>query len=173
MKLLGKFRDRSVRASELFQNAAPGGIRERGERSIEDSCPALRNVTLTFSQRRTGALSGLLSDHGPTGRNGTLSFAGLPAIPRKRRKHIRPQCVSRCRCRSRLSHFRQIVIVCCRCLPPAIDEAASKGILAGLNSHMSPPPLFSGHVNGVPHQIARRARDPGAWWRKLPATGLV
>ena len=35
MKLLSKARDRSVRASELFENAASGSIRERGERSIE------------------------------------------------------------------------------------------------------------------------------------------
>jgi len=44
MKLPGKIRDRSVRASELFQNAASGGIRERGERSIEDGSRILNHV---------------------------------------------------------------------------------------------------------------------------------
>src|SRR4030095_3453825 len=32
---LGKVRDRSVGTSELLQNAASGGIRDRGERGIE------------------------------------------------------------------------------------------------------------------------------------------
>src|ERR1700694_610742 len=35
MEILGKVRDRSVGTSELLQNAASGGIRERGERGIE------------------------------------------------------------------------------------------------------------------------------------------
>jgi hypothetical protein len=44
MKLLCKNRDRSVRASELFQNPASGGIRERGERNIEDGFAILNHV---------------------------------------------------------------------------------------------------------------------------------
>src|SRR5579859_4012058 len=35
VECLGKVRDRTVRASELLQNAAPGGVRERGEGGIE------------------------------------------------------------------------------------------------------------------------------------------
>src|SRR5262245_46197155 len=35
MELLGKVRDRSVGMSKLLQNAASGGVRERGERGIE------------------------------------------------------------------------------------------------------------------------------------------
>ncbi len=35
MELLGKVRDRSVCTAELLQNAASGGVRERGERSVE------------------------------------------------------------------------------------------------------------------------------------------
>src|SRR4051794_35012518 len=35
VKFLGKLRDRSVCTPELLQNAAPGGVRERGERGIE------------------------------------------------------------------------------------------------------------------------------------------
>src|SRR5207244_5835835 len=35
VELVGKVRDRSVCTSELLQNAASGGVRERGERGIE------------------------------------------------------------------------------------------------------------------------------------------
>ena len=35
MELLGKVRYRSVRAPEPLQNAASGGVRERGERGIQ------------------------------------------------------------------------------------------------------------------------------------------
>ena len=35
MELLGEVRDRSVRTPEPLQNAASGGVRERGERGIE------------------------------------------------------------------------------------------------------------------------------------------
>src|SRR5262245_10212315 len=35
VELLGKFRNRRLGAAELLQNAASGGVRERGERSIE------------------------------------------------------------------------------------------------------------------------------------------
>src|SRR4029450_916526 len=35
VELLGKLRDRSVCTSELLQNAASGGVRERGERGIQ------------------------------------------------------------------------------------------------------------------------------------------
>ena len=34
MEFLGEVRDRSVRTPELLQNAASGGVRERGERGI-------------------------------------------------------------------------------------------------------------------------------------------
>ena len=37
VKLLGKVRDRGVCTAELLQNAPSGGVRERGERSIEVS----------------------------------------------------------------------------------------------------------------------------------------
>src|SRR6187402_3244978 len=35
VELLGKVRDRRVCASELLQNTASGGVRERGERGVE------------------------------------------------------------------------------------------------------------------------------------------
>src|SRR3954471_22124604 len=44
VELLGKLRDRSVVTSELLQNAAPGGVRERGERGIETGCHILNHV---------------------------------------------------------------------------------------------------------------------------------
>ncbi len=56
MKLLGKVRDRSVRASELFQNTAPGGIRKRGERSIENGFPILNHLVQYIT--RAGDMQG-------------------------------------------------------------------------------------------------------------------
>src|SRR5512144_3847 len=44
VELLGKVRDRSVGTSELLQNAAPGGIRDCGERVIEAGMSILNHV---------------------------------------------------------------------------------------------------------------------------------
>src|SRR5262245_12439938 len=44
MERLGKVRDRSIGASELLQNAASSGIRERGERRIEAGVRILNHV---------------------------------------------------------------------------------------------------------------------------------
>jgi hypothetical protein len=44
VELLGKLRDRSVCTSELLQNAASGGVRERGERGVEGSSRILNHV---------------------------------------------------------------------------------------------------------------------------------
>src|SRR6185295_1904158 len=44
VELLGKVRDRSVGTSQLLQNAASGGIRERGERGIEGGSPILNHT---------------------------------------------------------------------------------------------------------------------------------
>src|SRR5262245_8260954 len=44
VELLGKLRDRSVCTDELLQNAAPGGVRERGERGIEAGSLILNHV---------------------------------------------------------------------------------------------------------------------------------
>ena len=43
-EFFGKVSDRSVRASELFQNAPPDGIGERGKRSIESGFSILNHV---------------------------------------------------------------------------------------------------------------------------------
>src|SRR5215207_6905624 len=43
VELLGKLRDRSVCTSELLQNAASGGVRERGERGVEGSSRILNH----------------------------------------------------------------------------------------------------------------------------------
>jgi hypothetical protein len=40
----GQIRDRSVGTSELLQNAASGGVRERGERGIETSLRILNHT---------------------------------------------------------------------------------------------------------------------------------
>src|ERR1700733_1461571 len=44
VELLGKVRDRSVCTPELLQNAASGGVRERGERGIEAGSGILNHV---------------------------------------------------------------------------------------------------------------------------------
>src|SRR5262245_15347537 len=53
VELLGKVRDRSVGTSELLQNTASGGIRERGERVIEAGLRIL-NHTVQYIQTRGG-----------------------------------------------------------------------------------------------------------------------
>src|SRR6185295_13964752 len=50
VELLGKVRDRSVGTSELPQNPAPGGIRERGERVIEAGLHILNHVVQYTTQ---------------------------------------------------------------------------------------------------------------------------
>src|SRR5450432_4343092 len=44
VELPGKVRDRSVRTPELLQNAASGGVRERGERAIEAALSMLNHM---------------------------------------------------------------------------------------------------------------------------------
>src|SRR5262245_28786818 len=44
VELLGKVRDRSIGTPELLQNAASGGVRERGERGIEAGSGILNHV---------------------------------------------------------------------------------------------------------------------------------
>src|SRR4249920_2512595 len=51
VELLGKVRDRSVCSSELLQNAASGGVRERGERGIEAGCRILNHVVQYLTYR--------------------------------------------------------------------------------------------------------------------------
>src|SRR5213076_1853948 len=47
---LGKVRDRSVGSSELLQNAAPRGVRERGERSIKSGRLILNHMVQYLMQ---------------------------------------------------------------------------------------------------------------------------
>jgi hypothetical protein len=47
---LGKVRDRSVGTSELLQNAASGGVRERGERGIEAGRRILNHAVQYLTQ---------------------------------------------------------------------------------------------------------------------------
>src|SRR5262252_9601806 len=54
VELLGKVRDRSVCTPELLQNAASGGIRERGERGIE-AAPNILNHVVQYITRELAA----------------------------------------------------------------------------------------------------------------------
>src|SRR5580765_2603353 len=53
VELLGKVRDRSVGTSQLPQNAASGGIRDRGERGIEAG-PRILNHSVQYRTHGTG-----------------------------------------------------------------------------------------------------------------------
>src|SRR4029453_14476737 len=57
VELLGKVRDRSVCTPELLQNAASGGVRERGERGIE-SGPGILNHTVQYLPYKLAARKG-------------------------------------------------------------------------------------------------------------------
>src|SRR5205823_37322 len=52
VELLGKVRDRRVCTSELLQNAASGGIRERGERGIEAGLRILNHLVKFVTRER-------------------------------------------------------------------------------------------------------------------------
>src|SRR5262249_38015396 len=64
MKLSGEVRDRSVGAAELLQHAAPGRVRQRGERSVETGLVILNHMVqyvaerLAACQEETKALGG-------------------------------------------------------------------------------------------------------------------
>src|SRR5215475_875732 len=51
VELLGKVRDRSLCTSELLQNAAPGRVRERGERGIEAGTQILNHMVQYVAHR--------------------------------------------------------------------------------------------------------------------------
>src|SRR5689334_13369356 len=53
VELLGKVRDRSVCTPEVLQNAASGGVRERGERGIEAG-PDILNHMVQYHTRMSG-----------------------------------------------------------------------------------------------------------------------
>src|SRR5687767_7077008 len=59
VELVGKVRDRSVCTSELLQNAASGGVRERGERGIE-LCPVILHHVVQYTVSRCCWWTGLL-----------------------------------------------------------------------------------------------------------------
>src|ERR1700730_11016148 len=60
VELLGKVRDRSVCTPELLQNAASGGVRERGERGIEAG-PGILNHLVQYITHGLAACKGSLS----------------------------------------------------------------------------------------------------------------
>src|SRR3954470_4305104 len=57
-KPLGEVRDRSVGPPELLEHAAPGGVRERGERGIE-ALTAILNHVAQYVTRRSAARKGV------------------------------------------------------------------------------------------------------------------
>src|SRR5688572_68094 len=59
VELRGELRDRSVCTPELLQNAASGGVRERGERGIE-LCPAILHHVVQYTVSRCCWWTGLL-----------------------------------------------------------------------------------------------------------------
>src|SRR5215831_2564213 len=77
VELLGEVRDRGVGTSELLQDAASGGIRERGERGIEAGSRILNHTVQYVPRGSTNARGG--HTHGIDGAGGssttsTLSF---------------------------------------------------------------------------------------------------
>jgi hypothetical protein len=60
VEFLGKVRDRSVCTPELLQNAASGGIRQRGERGIEAG-PGILNHVVQYITHALAACKGRLS----------------------------------------------------------------------------------------------------------------
>ena len=57
VELLGELRDRSVFTSELLQNTASGGVRQRGERGIEAD-PAILNHVVQYLTHGLAACNG-------------------------------------------------------------------------------------------------------------------
>src|SRR5918993_1310714 len=57
VELLGKIRDRRVRASELLENAASGGVREGGERGVETG-PLIQNHVVQYDNELIGGMQG-------------------------------------------------------------------------------------------------------------------
>src|SRR6187200_1866954 len=57
VELLGKIRDRSVCTPELLENAASGGVRERGERGIEADRGILNHL-VQYLTTRIGGMQG-------------------------------------------------------------------------------------------------------------------
>ena len=57
VELLGKIRDRRVCASELLENAASGGVRERGERGVETG-PRILNHLVQYNNALIGGMQG-------------------------------------------------------------------------------------------------------------------
>ena len=61
MEVSGEVRDRSVGAAELLQHAAPGRVRQRGERSVEAGFVKLNHM-VQFNETRLDASFAALSD---------------------------------------------------------------------------------------------------------------
>src|SRR4029450_12349380 len=62
LDVFGQSRDRGVGTSELLQNAAPGGVRERGERGIEPSLHIL-NHTVQYTLHESADASAVVPEN--------------------------------------------------------------------------------------------------------------
>jgi len=85
MELSGEVRDRSVGAAELLQHAAPGRVRQRGERSVEAGFVKLNHMVQFIAgstcgvQEETKALGGMtrkMLEVSAAGRAGTPDDVG-------------------------------------------------------------------------------------------------
>src|SRR5215475_1405409 len=87
VKLLGEGRDRSVCTSELLQNAAPGGVRERGERDIETGFRILNHLVqyLTHGLVSRKGRPGALRCRPPSRQTGPVS--PLPSLTHGESQH--------------------------------------------------------------------------------------
>src|SRR5499426_2340310 len=89
VELLGEVRDRSVGTSELLQNAASGGIRERGERSIEAD-PCILNHMVQYITPGLTACKGMASARCVAGHLPQIDITSMQIRSTRRGTDVRP-----------------------------------------------------------------------------------
>src|SRR5262249_59588941 len=92
VELSGEVRDRSVGAAELLQHAAPGRIRQRGERSVEAGFVILNHIVQYIADRPTACKregAGYYQERGKPARvvrKGDVMRSGSRALARRNPK---------------------------------------------------------------------------------------